>query len=212
MPNPNVKRNPSTPKYGYNTTANRYVSLKTGKFVPRQTIKSISTRQVTKSRNAMLGLAEQLKAKTISVADYRVATMQQLKVLHVSQATAAKGGWAQMTQASYGQVGGRLRYQYNRFNNMIGQIESGKQKLNGQFMQRVQMYAKAGNATFAESERAAMDERGMKQERRMMHGSEHCDGCIEQAAKGWQPLGTLPPIGSQQCLTNCLCEFIFQND
>lgn len=212
MPNP--RTNPSTPKYGYNTTANRYVNLKTGRFIPRQTIKSITTRQVTKSRNAMIALAEQLKSKKISLTDYRTATMQQLKVLHVSQATAAKGGWAQMTQTSYGQVGGRLAYQYRRFNLLIGQIESGKQKLDGRFTQRVQMYANAGRATFAESERAAMGERGMDEEKNVLGQAEHCEGasngCIEQSRRGWVKIGTLVPIGGRICMTNCQCHLIYQ--
>lgn len=208
MPDP--KRNRSTPKYGWNAGANQYVNLKTGKFVPRQTIKQITTRQVTKARNEMMSLAEKLKAKEISLKEFRVAGMKQLKVLHVSQAASAKGGWAQMTQASYGQVGGRLRYQYNRFNNMIGQVKAGKQPLDGRFTQRVQMYAKAGNATFAESERAAMGERGMGEERRVRHAAESCEDCIEYAARGWSPLGTLPKIGDSQCMTNCLCEFVYR--
>lgn len=44
------------------------------------------------------------------------------------------------------------------------------------------------------------------EERRFLGGAEHCDDCIELAAEGWVPAGSLPPIGTGTvCGDSCRC-------
>jgi hypothetical protein len=38
----------------------------------------------------------------------------------------------------------------------------------------------------------------------------NCNGCLEQAGLGWQPIGTLDEIGAEECNQNCRCEFEYQ--
>ncbi|HEY6021351.1 MAG TPA: hypothetical protein VIY48_16040, partial [Candidatus Paceibacterota bacterium] len=52
---------------------------------------------------------------------------------------------------------------------------------------------------------------GYEEERRVLEpGADHCEGCEEQAAQGWQPIGTLDPIGDEECMTRCKCEFEYR--
>jgi len=39
----------------------------------------------------------------------------------------------------------------------------------------------------------------------------NCNGCLEQAGLGWQPIGTLDEIGAEECGNNCRCEFEYRN-
>lgn len=210
MPSPrNARTSTLTPRYRYNEDAGRYTDAN-GRFVAKSRITGLINRQITRTRKEMLNLGEQLQNGDIDLQEWRMAMIAEMKTLHVANAAAAKGGWAQMDQSDYGRAGGKLRFQIERLNRMASQIQYGTQPLDGRFMQRVQMYAQAGYGTYSETEREDMEERGMTEERRVRHASESCDDCIEYAQRGWVLIGTLPRIGDSQCLTHCQCEFEYR--
>ncbi len=72
------------------------------------------------------------------------------------------------------------------------------------------MYANAARKTF---EAILRMNSSSKFERRILNDRcQHCDDCKKLAAKGWQPINTLPAPGdSCQCLSNCQCRFEFMN-
>jgi hypothetical protein len=43
-------------------------------------------------------------------------------------------------------------------------------------------------------------------------GEDHCQPCIDWSLDrvGWQPLGSLPPLGESDCLMNCRCHWRFR--
>lgn len=94
--------------------------------------------------------------------------------------------------------------------NFAKQLESGRQPLNGTVRSRSALYGGAMRKSFHEQRRLNHIGKVAVQERRVLGNAEHCPGCIEQAARGWQPQGTLPEIGSQQCRQNCHCKFVFR--
>lgn len=71
---------------------------------------------------------------------------------------------------------------------------------------RIDLYADAGRSAF-EAERTEVNrQNGYTEEIRLLEaGAVHCEGCVEQANYGWMPIGTLAPIGSQQCGARCKC-------
>lgn len=52
--------------------------------------------------------------------------------------------------------------------------------------------------------------RGNLLERRVLGDAHHCGDCPELADRGWQPYGTLPPIGATKCGPFCLCHFEYR--
>jgi hypothetical protein len=60
----------------------------------------------------------------------------------------------------------------------------------------------------------------MEEELRVLGEADHCsteddpdgdrEGCLELAALGWQPIGTLPKIGESVCIVNCHCRFAYR--
>jgi hypothetical protein len=50
----------------------------------------------------------------------------------------------------------------------------------------------------------------MDEERRVLGVADHCPGCLEQAGLGWQPIGTLDEIGTEECGNNCRCEYEYR--
>lgn len=75
---------------------------------------------------------------------------------------------------------------------------------------RASLYAKAGYGFYFELKRQQEKAEGKTEERRVMGKAEHCDGCGKEADKGWQPIGTLRPIGDCSCIVQCKCSFEFR--
>jgi hypothetical protein len=196
--------------YQWDANAKRYRDERTGTFASQRTVTMLLNRQITVAQKEMRSLGGQLQDGKIDLTEWRDATREQLKILHATQAAKAVGSFDQMSQVEWGRVGGKLKFQYARLENLAVQIDDGTQPLDGRFAQRVAMYAQSGYATFAETERSSAADRGMTEERRVLGNAEHCDDCVEYAAQGWQPLGTLPRIGDSVCLVNCRCHFEFR--
>ena len=200
------------PAYNYRWDANtqRYRDARTGTFAPQRTVTMLLNRQITVAQKEMRSLGQQLVEGKLDVTEWRDATREQLRVIHATQSAKAVGSFDQMTQVEWGRVGGKLRYQYERLEKFAGEIDDGAQPLDGRFTQRVEMYAKSGFATYEETRRDGARDAGMTEERRILGNAEHCDDCVEYAARGWVPIGTLPRIGQSQCRVNCRCEFEYR--
>lgn len=104
----------------------------------------------------------------------------------------------------------RLRDNLAYLQNFAKQVADGAQRVDGKFRQRVKLYVNSARGVFHETRRKAERVRGMTEERNVLTGDEHCPGCLDAAAAGWQPIGTLPPIGTRTCLSHCRCHWAFR--
>lgn len=103
-----------------------------------------------------------------------------------------------------------IRLQLAYLDRLISDLQSGRQLLDGSFLRRFAMYAGSGWAALQELARQEAFMDGKREERNRLGVAEHCGGCIEETEKGWVPIGTLVPIGSRDCLSNCRCHMEFR--
>jgi hypothetical protein len=76
---------------------------------------------------------------------------------------------------------------------------------------RSSMYAASLRGLFEHLAREKAKSLGARWERRILGNTDHhCDECKNEAARGWQKIGTLAPIGHLQCLTNCGCSMEYR--
>lgn len=116
-----------------------------------------------------------------------------------------------MTSSDWGATGQMIRAQYDYLRNFAAEIASGQQPLDGRALVRADLYADAANGTFSEMGRRDAIENGMDEEQRVLEDTINaCDGCIEQAGH-WEAIGTLDPIGAEECSTRCRCVFEYRN-
>ena len=196
--------------YGWNGT--RYYDLDTGKFVSNAAVREGLETVMDASALQMNTLTQQLIDGGISLADWQTGMMQQIKITHTTSAALSQGGWGAMTSSDWGATGQLIRAQYDYLRNFAAEIASGKQPLDGRALVRADMYADAANGTYEEMNRRSAITDGFDEERRILEDTINaCDGCIEQAGLDWQPIGTLDPIGAEECATRCRCEFTFRN-
>lgn len=211
-----IKPSNLTPGYGWNDAAGRYTNLTTGRFISMSDVRNALDTTALVSRQNMRSLSEQLQAGKISLADWQVQMAREIKTLHTAAAASANGGWAQMSQSDWGATGQIIKQQYKYLQGFANDIASGKQPLNGRLIARSNQYAEAGRGTFEQMRRRyERDRNGQSVERRVLGFAEHCEaskgtpGCVDLADRGWQPIGTLPPIGAATCRGFCKCRFEF---
>jgi hypothetical protein len=205
---------PAPDSYTWSEAAQRYRSATTGRFVSFATVTGEVERAVSAYAGDMRGLSEQLQAGTISLDEWKIAMRQEIHDVQNTAAVMARGGVDQMSQSDWGWVGQRTRTQYDYLERFAADIASGKQPLNGRFLRRAEMYAKAARGTFDGMRGRLARQHGAAFEQRLLGAAEHCQatsrpGCVEEAAKGRQPIGTLAPIGAATCLTECRCRMRF---
>ena len=197
--------------FAWDEQAGHYVDLSTGEFVPIIKARDALESVMGVAKDRMGALTQQLIDGGIPLAEWQAGMMEQIKVAHTASAAAARGGWAQMSQSDWGAAGRMIRTQYDYLRNFSGEIASGKQSLSGQAQVRADLYGGAPRGTFEEiNRRYETNQNGAEEECRILGEADHCQGCLDQAELGWQPIGTLDPIGGEECLTRCHCKFIYR--
>lgn len=201
----------ATPRGGfrYNERAGRYISAN-GRFVSNQQVRAALDAAIDSAAAEMRGVSKALQAGTISLAEWQLSMEAAIKSMHINGAALAKGGYAQMSQADYGRAGREIRRQYEYLRAFAADIASGKQKLDGRFIVRSEMYIQSARGTYHEEERRARAQRGFDEEMRVRHSRDSCPTCVRAAGR-WAPIGTLPRIGESECRTRCLCSFSYRN-
>lgn len=196
-------------KYTWDAAAARYRSVATGQFVNRKTVVDALNRAITLESITMTTLLKDLRDGRLSLDSWYLSMRQSVKLIHLWAAAAGKGGWAQLTQADYGYLGSIVRFHYDRLARFAEQLHLGL-PIRLRELVRVTMYAQAARATFYEIELGTATAAGYTEERNVLDAqAEHCDDCVELTARGWQPIGSFPPVGSLTCLTmdRCYREF-----
>lgn len=197
------------PGFGYLKSTHNYYNLSTGRFVSKAAIRDSLEQMMDLSALRMNALSEKLASGAISLADWQTGMMTQIKSAHVAASALANGGWAQMGAEQWGATGQMIRTQYDYLRNFAREIADGKQSLDGRFMVRTDMYGDAANTTYSAMRTRGFIADGFEEERRVLEARDgnNCDDCIDYAAEGWQPIGTLPEPGDDsQCLKRCRCE------
>jgi hypothetical protein len=193
------------PRYTWSPGASRYRDAASGRFVALAAVEAAMDVQAADHAASMRGLTEQLRDGRISLPQWQQGMAQEIKAAHVNGAQLAKGGRQQMTQSDYGFVGQRVREQLQYLRGFAGQIEGGKQPLDGRALRRAEMYGEAGRSTHREMQRRMGVQRGQRFERNVLGAADHCAGCLEQTRRGVVPLGALVPVGQRDCRTRCKC-------
>jgi hypothetical protein len=193
--------------FAWEKRAARYRDATSGRFVAERTVRAAAAQVVDASSSRMAVMTEQFRVGAVPIADWERSMRAEIKIAHLAQFEVAHGGRNAMTQADYGWIGSRIKDQYQYLNRFAAEIANGDQALNGRMVARAQMYGRAAHSTFEAAQARDAEALGISmEERNLMGGTEHhCGECPALERRGWVPLGSLPPVGSRECLANCLC-------
>lgn len=197
-------------RYRWDNTAARYRDAQTGQFVNEGAVRAAVDSLIETANQQVTRLSQGLVNGTVTLAGWQAQMQAALKPLHTAAYMAAHGGAHQMSPADHARIAAALKRQYTYLNRMAAQINAGAQRMDGSLVARAQLYGHAARGTFEDQRRLEMETRGYQEERRVLHPADHCGDCIQAAARGWQPLGSLPKIGATECRTRCHCTFQFR--
>jgi len=200
------------PAFRYDRALGRYRDGASGRLVPYARVRGFLDSALESAGKRMDALASQLRAGQIDPITWEVRMRREVKVVSTYSGAAAKGGWAQMTEADYGRVGRYVQDQYRFLRGFLRDIETGKQPLNGTVNARSKLYAEAGRPLYHLIEKAEMLVRGNTERRSLRHSRDSCMGCVAAAARGWLPINdkSQTEIGQRDCRTRDRCSWEYR--
>lgn len=199
------RRSALTPAFTFDDRTGRYRDVESGRLVGRQVVRLALDQVLESSAREMQALAEGLRNGSVSLGEWQTRMAREVKNVHLASGALAKGGWAQLSPADLGRIGQKVRTQYEFLRGFAAQVANGEQRLDGTLGRRVELYAEAGRGTYHAVEQREMQARGRTEERSLLGAADHCEECVEQAARSWQPLGEMVPIGARVCKARCAC-------
>lgn len=171
-------------------------------------------------RFAMRFIDARLQNGEVTLIEWQQEIIRLTKFSQLAAALVANGGTRNNTQTDYALIAAIILALLLFLQKFALDIESGAQLLNGTLLSRSDLYANAGRDAYEEMRRRVMGlYTDATEERRVLDAAaSHCHtdektgerGCVELAALGWQPIGTLPPLRSTPCRSNCRCHFVFR--
>jgi hypothetical protein len=187
-----------------------------GRKVSRQQVRREINKLTDHVAKESARLAKSLKAGNVSLPEFELAMRELLKSAHIVSASVGKGGRALMTQADWGRVGAKIRWQYGYLNTFARKIERGLVS-DAATVSRARSYASSIFVSFSRTFQKAQStfvDGGKNPERcRLVTNSE--EGCVECAAdeaEGWMSIDDMGEIGSRICGDFCKCDIIFEDD
>jgi hypothetical protein len=199
------------PAYRWDRAVGRYRSSN-GAFVAPSTVRAYLDTALSAATKRIDALATQLRTGRIDLISWEVAMRREVKNVALYSASAAKGGWAQMSDADYGRAGQYIQAQYRYLRGFAQRIQTGKQPLDGRLNNVAALYGDAGRPLYHRMEVAEQRVRGMAERRNVPSDTDGCDGCLEATAAGWVAIddSDIPEIGERDCRTRCRCEWEFR--
>jgi hypothetical protein len=200
----------ATSRFVFDEVLQRYRYVATNRLLSEQSIRNAVRRLGNAMRRQMREETISMYLGEITPQQWYTSMSDLMKTGYRAAVDAASGG-APLTQAELNQFKEMMNAQFDYLNRFSRQLENGEQALDGNAIRRAGMYGDATNDVFEGWKAIEMQAAGFDECRRVLSaGVESCGDCIEEADKGWQPIGTLREIGDSQCMTNCHCYFEYR--
>jgi hypothetical protein len=190
----------------------RLYTSASGKPISAKTIRAGVDAVIDAETVKIRDVAQKLVDGSINIPEWQIQTTAIIKNLHVAVGLIATGGYENTSNSDLARLSNKIKEQYKYLRSFAKQVRNGMQPLNGSLVSRAALYTQAARGTYEDTVRQAAKESGeVTQEKRVLGAADHCQGCLDLASQGWQPLGTLPGIGDDTpCMANCHCSFIYQ--
>ncbi len=167
-------------------------------------------RMIIRHERILTDIGIQLQDGVITLPQWERQTQSQLRPLHLATVAATVGGFALLTQAHVSAYRQAITVQFEFLATFRKQLRSADQLLDGTFLARLRMYARAAHGVAQEVNRKVQPFFGKTEERRVLGVADHCPDCPPLATRGWQPIGSLPRIGDTVCRVNCRCRWEYR--
>ena len=198
----------------YDIKAKQFVS--DGRKVSRREVRSEIDKLLQEVEKSAARLSKNLEANAISLTEFQLGMQDLLRSAHIISASIGKGGRALMTQADWGRVGAKIKWQY-------GYLDKFAKKLDRNILSeagaasRAKSYASSIYVSFSNTFQEAQttfveDGKNPLQCRLVQNSQEGCEECTADAEAGWMSVDDMGEIGTRLCQDFCKCDIEFQDE
>lgn len=191
--------------WSYDPRTNRYRSAN-GRFLSQRAVEALVDGRIDKLGRELRRYTDMLAAGDITLEQWQQSVREAIKLVHVQAAIIGNGGKDSMGSAEWGRIGQRLRVEYAYLQGFARDLLDGRVSA-AMAARRIQLYAQSVRGTYWEGTSIRQEKQGYSLMRRILDPqAKHCQDCLDYAARGVVPLGSVPLPGQRcACRANCRC-------
>lgn len=161
-------------------------------------------------------LAKSYSSGGLTLTQFETSMRELLKSAHIIAASVGKGGRIRMTQADWGRVGAKIKWQNGYLSKFARKIGKGSISEIAS-ASRARSYASSIYISFAGTYRESQTEfvEGGKNPalvRLITNSEEGCQECADDEAEGWMSVDDMKELGTRICGDFCKCDLEFQDE
>ena len=192
-------------EWNYDPISGRYRGAN-GRFLSQTAVEALVDGRINKLGRLLRRYTSMLDRGDITLDQWQQSVREALKLAHVQAAMIGGGGRNSMTPVEWGRIGQRLRAEYRYLEVFARDLLAGGVST-PMALARIGMYAESVRGAYWEGTSMRQERQGYSLMRRILDSqAKHCQDCLDYAARGVVPIGSLPLPGQRcACRSNCKC-------
>jgi hypothetical protein len=191
--------------WSYDRNSGRYRDEK-GRFLSQASVEKLVDARIDKLEASLKRFTRMLSNGNITLDQWEASVREAIKGAHIQAAIVGYGGKDQMGSGEYGRIGQRLRSEYAYLQSFA--LDLLEQRVSAPMAAaRIGLYAQSVRGSYWQGTELRKQQQGYGLMRRILDPqAQHCQDCIDHAARGLAPIGSLPMPGQRcACRARCKC-------
>jgi len=191
--------------WSYSPVSGRYRGLN-GRFLSESAVEALVDGRISRLNRNLRRFTNMLSRGDITLSQWQESVREALKLSHAQVAIIGSGGRDSMGPAEWGKIGQRLRAEYRYLESFARDLLAGSVST-PMALARISMYGESVRGSYWEAVGIRQERQGYSLMRRILDSqAKHCQDCLDYAARGVVPMGSLPMPGQRcACRSNCKC-------
>lgn len=191
--------------WSYDRATGRYRNER-GQFLSKKSVQDLVDSRINKLENSLQRFTRMLADDSITLEQWQSSVRQAIKEAHLQAAIIGNGGRNNMGNAEYGRIGQRLRQEYTYLQGFASDL-LGQRVSTPMALARIKLYAQSVRGSFWEGTSIRQESEGYSLMRRKLDAqANHCQDCLDYAARGFVSIGSVPLPGQRcACRARCRC-------
>ena len=177
-----------------------------GRFLSKESVDKLVDSRIDQLEANLRRYTRMLADGNLTLDQWQGSVREAIKNAHIQAALIGYGGKDEMGPAEYGRIGQRLRAEYTYLQGFARDLLDGRIS-NPMALARVGLYAQSVRGSYWQGTELRQQQQGFSLMKRKLDGqAQHCQDCLDYAARGIVPIGTLPLPGQRcACRARCRC-------
>ena len=191
--------------WSYDRNSGRYRDEK-GRFLSQASVEKLVDARIDKLEASLKRFTRMLSNGNITLDQWEASVREAIKGAHIQAAIVGYGGKDQMGSGEYGRIGQRLRSEYAYLQSFA--LDLLEQRVSAPMAAaRIGLYAQSVRGSYWQGTELRKQQQGYGLMRRILDPqAQHCQDCLDHAARGIAPIGSLPMPGQRcACRARCKC-------